>query len=92
MSQEQMEIGDYAIHGEEPYTFAHYNIKHPTPPLMRRRTTKKGDEETQKDQGVLMGKDPAITVDRAPSSGDSIKEMPEKGTSTGASTGAVHTQ
>jgi len=92
MSQEQMEVGDYAIHGEEPYTFAHYNIKHPTPPLMRRRTTKKTDEEGQKDQGVLMGKDPAITVDKAPSSGDSIKEMPEKGTSTGASTGAIHTQ
>ena len=92
MSQEQMEIGDYAIHGEEPYTFAHYNNKHEIPPLRRRRTNKKEDEEGQKGQGVLMGKDPAVTVDKAPSSGDSIKEMPEKGASTGASTGAVHTQ
>lgn len=25
MSIEDMEIGDYAIHGEEPYTFAYYN-------------------------------------------------------------------
>jgi len=25
MSVEDMEIGDYAIHGEEPYTFAYYN-------------------------------------------------------------------
>jgi Amt family ammonium transporter len=86
MSPAQLEVGDYAVHGEEPYTFAHYNIKHPTPPLMRRRTTKTGDEEGQK-EGVLMGKDPAITVDKAPSSGDSIKEMPEKATTTG-----VHTQ
>jgi Amt family ammonium transporter len=85
MTQEQMEIGDYAVHGEEPYTFAHYNIKHPTPPLMRRRTTKKNDEEGQKG-GVLMGKDPAVTVEKAPSSGDSIKELPEKGVSTGAHT------
>jgi Amt family ammonium transporter len=86
MSQEQMEVGDYAIHGEEPYTFAHYNIKHPTPPLMRRRTTKKGDEEASKG-GVLMGKDPAVTVDKAPSSGDSITEVKgEKGVTTGAST------
>jgi ammonium transporter, Amt family len=83
-----MEIGDYAIHGEEPYTFAHYNIKHPTPLLMRRRTTKKGDEEGQKG-GVLMGKDPAVTIDKAPSSGDSIKEMPSD---KGVTTGATHTQ
>jgi Amt family ammonium transporter len=25
MSEEQLMVGDYAIHGEEPYTFAHYN-------------------------------------------------------------------
>ncbi|MCJ1474713.1 hypothetical protein MMC13_003373 [Lambiella insularis] len=25
MSDEMLEVGDYAIHGEEPYTFAHYN-------------------------------------------------------------------
>lgn len=25
MSDEELEIGDYAIHGEEPYTFEYYN-------------------------------------------------------------------
>jgi Amt family ammonium transporter len=25
MTDEQLIVGDYAIHGEEPYTFAHYN-------------------------------------------------------------------
>jgi Amt family ammonium transporter len=74
MTQAQMEVGDYAIHGEEPYTFAHYNIKHETPPLLRRRTTRKGDEERLKG-GVLVGKDPSATVERVTSSGDSIREV-----------------
>ena len=87
MTQEQMEVGDYAVHGEEPYTFAHYNIKHPTPLLRRRTTTKKSDEESSK-AGVLMGKDPnPAAADKAPSSGDSITEVKgEKGVTTGAST------
>jgi Amt family ammonium transporter len=85
MSEEQLAVGDYAVHGEEPYTFAHYNVKHPTPPLMQRRTTKKSDVEDNK--GILMGKDPAQTSERQVSSGDSIREVKgEKGAaiSTGA--------
>jgi len=58
MTQEQMEVGDYAIHGEEPYTFAHYNIKHETHPLMKRRTTIKSGKEEQGRGGVILGKDP----------------------------------
>lgn len=85
MSEEQLAIGDYAVHGEEPYTFAHYNVKHPTPPLMQRRTTKKSDVEDNK--GILMGKDPAQTSERQVSSGDSITEVKgEKGVA--VSTGA----
>lgn len=84
MSQEMMEVGDYAVHGEEPYTFAHYNIKHPTPPLMRRRTSKKNDVETVSD-GVLMGTDPAApTVEK--SSGDSLAKHPTAEKSVGATT------
>jgi len=85
MSEEKLAIGDYAVHGEEPYTFAHYNVKHPTPPLMQRRTTKKSDVEDNK--GILMGKDPAQTSERQVSSGDSITEVKgEKGVA--VSTGA----
>jgi len=85
MSEEQLAIGDYAVHGEEPYTFAHYNVKHPTPPLMQRRTTKKSDVEDNK--GILMGKDPAQTSEKQVSSGDSITEVKgEKGAA--VSTGA----
>ena len=74
MTQAQLEVGDYAIHGEEPYTFAHYNVKHPTPPLMKRRTTRARDEE-QSRSGVLMGTDPAAPTERQHSSGDSIREV-----------------
>jgi Amt family ammonium transporter len=85
MGQEMLDIGDYAVHGEEPYTFAHYNVKHPPPPLMKRRTTKRGDEEGLP-TGVLMGKNPAVTVERTPSSENEITEMKdEKGVSTGVS-------
>ena len=87
MTQEQMEVGDYAVHGEEPYTFAHYNIKHDLPLLRRRTTTlKRGDEEMSKG-GVLVGKDPSATVERTTSSGDSIKEIrdDDKGVSSGRS-------
>lgn len=86
MTQAQMEVGDYAIHGEEPYTFAHYNMKHEKPPLLRRRTTRTGDEEHT--QGVLMGKDPSATAERQVSSGDSIRSVKggEKAVTTGAHT------
>jgi Amt family ammonium transporter len=60
MPLEQMEVGDYAIHGEEPYTFAHYNRQHI--PGLRPRS-KRHDEEVGQ-AAVLVGKDPIITVDR----------------------------
>jgi len=86
MSPEMLEIGDYAVHGEEPYTFAHYNIKHPTPPLMKRRTTKKTDEEGQRG-GVLLGEDPATTAPK--SSGDSIHEVKGEKSAVAVTTGAA---
>ncbi|KAE8442155.1 hypothetical protein EG329_003806 [Mollisiaceae sp. DMI_Dod_QoI] len=76
MTQEQLDVGDYAVHGEEPYTFAHYNIKHPTPPLMKRRTTKRGDEESPRG-AVLMGTNPAETVEKS-SEGGSVEQKGEK--------------
>ncbi|CZR64158.1 related to Ammonium transporter 3 member 2 [Phialocephala subalpina] len=85
MTQEQLDIGDYAVHGEEPYTFAHYNIKHPRPPLMRRRTTKKTDEEESRG-AVLMGTNPADTVEKAPSSEGSVGKKGGDEMSVGVST------
>jgi Amt family ammonium transporter len=88
MTQAQMEVGDYAIHGEEPYTFAHYNIKHELNPLMRRRTTKNKTDEEQSRSGVLMGRDPAAGAERHASSGDSIREAKDGEKSTGVASGA----
>jgi Amt family ammonium transporter len=53
MTPEQLAVGDYAIHGEEPYTFAHYNREFS---LVRPRE-KSSDEEA----GVLTGKDPYVS-------------------------------
>lgn len=78
MTQEQLDVGDYAVHGEEPYTFAHYNIKHPTPPLMKRRTTKKGDEESPK-TAVLMGSNPAEMENSSSSAGENMAKKEEAG-------------
>ncbi|KAF4622825.1 hypothetical protein G7Y89_g14201 [Cudoniella acicularis] len=84
MTAEQMAVGDYAIHGEEPYTFTHYNIKHPAPepPMLRRRTTKKTDEETQR--GVLMGADPTGHAIPNTSSGTSANKEEKVAVATGA--------
>jgi ammonium transporter, Amt family len=73
MSEEQMRIGDFAIHGEEPYTFAHYNRYHI--PGLQPRSKRLDEEEGQ--AAVLMGKDPNIAVDRKVSDGEikSVKEM-----------------
>jgi len=90
MTHAQMEVGDYAIHGEEPYTFAHYNIKH-EPDLKRRvsRATKGSDvENTRIRKGVLMGKDPSATAERQVSSGDSIRSVKNGEKSTVTTTGA----
>lgn len=56
MTDEQLVIGDYAIHREEPYTFAHYNrsLLHGS----TKKTPSSGDGEDGM-SGVIMGKDPA---------------------------------
>ncbi len=69
MSPEQLAVGDYAIHGEEPYTFAHYNRQHE---LMGPRV-KGSDEES----GVLTGKDPYVNTANLNTSG-SDEIVPEK--------------
>jgi Amt family ammonium transporter len=61
MTPEQLAIGDYAIHGEEPYTFAHYNRHHN---LVDPRV-KTSDEES----GVLTGKDPYVNTANLNTSG-----------------------
>jgi len=94
MSPEQLEVGDYAVHGEEPYTFAHYNIKHPSVQQAKPFWKKNVDVETSGSDGgqgaVLVGHDPAKhgegLRERQVGSGDSIKEMdsPQKGVAPGA--------
>lgn len=76
MSEERMMVGDYAIHGEEPYTFAHYNRK----TLLhgdRRRFPISGDGEDGI-SGVIMGKDPSGDSGEKRTAGDdqihSVKE------------------
>jgi len=54
MTPEQLAVGDYAIHGEEPYTFAHYNRQH----QLAGARVKNSDEES----GVLTGKDPYVNT------------------------------
>jgi ammonium transporter, Amt family len=69
MTPEQLAVGDYAIHGEEPYTFAHYNRYHN---LVSARV-KGSDEES----GVLTGKDPYVNTANLNTSG-SDEITPEK--------------
>jgi len=69
MTPEQLAIGDYAIHGEEPYTFAHYNRQH----AIAGARIKHSDEES----GVLTGKDPYVNTANLNTSG-SDEITPEK--------------
>jgi Amt family ammonium transporter len=61
MSVEKMEVGDWAIHGEEPYTFAHYN-RSLLPQTINNGDTRKHAEDEEKGSsdgsGVIMGTDP----------------------------------
>jgi Amt family ammonium transporter len=54
MSDEHLLIGDYAIHGEEPYTYAYFNRTLIDGP--RKRVHNNDDGEA----GVLVGKDPTV--------------------------------
>jgi len=84
LSDEMLEVGDFAIHGEEPYTFAHYNrnmlgaggeggglgINNGD---TRHRV---GDEEkgSSEGSGVIMGTDPhAGRMEEARGGGPSVK-------------------
>ena len=68
MPDAQLEIGDFAIHGEEPYTFEYYNRKYvkglPVGYEHEHRhgqglgDEEKGSGEGSSNEGVLMGKDP----------------------------------
>ena len=66
MSDEMLEIGDFAIHGEEPYTFEYYNRNYRKVHAGYSHETKLTDEEKAADsssnghEGVLMGQDPHI--------------------------------
>jgi Amt family ammonium transporter len=63
MNEEQLAVGDYAVHGEEPYTFAHYNRN--LIPEAKKRTA------------VLMGQDPH-EHNSGGSNGDDIEPVKEK--------------
>lgn len=69
MSEEELLVGDYAVHGEEPYTLSHFNKQHEMP-LLRRRTTIIRSKEEEGMSGILMGKNPVMTLERPASSGD----------------------
>ncbi|KAI9864738.1 MAG: hypothetical protein M1824_004645 [Vezdaea acicularis] len=57
MSEADLLIGDYAVHGEEPYTFAHYNRNLiDIDRKMRHNLNGDGEEGMS---GILVGKDPA---------------------------------
>jgi Amt family ammonium transporter len=79
MPLEMLKIGDYAVHGEEPYTFAHYNKYHEPADLRRRLTRSKSGDEEATENRVIMGKDPQANVAKVSSGDDeihSVKEMP----------------
>ena len=61
MSPEQLAVGDYAIHGEEPYTFAHYNRQY----ALASARVKTSDEESN----ILTGKDPYVNATNLNTSG-----------------------
>lgn len=71
MSDEQLEIGDFAIHGEEPYTFEYYNRNYRKMHVGYTHDGKMtgtddeeklggsgGDHSSNGHEGVLMGQDP----------------------------------
>ena len=57
MSEELLEIGDYAIHGEEPYTFEYYN---------------RSMIEEQRDQGVIEAVDTEKAMSGSGGSGSGV--------------------
>ncbi|MCJ1408178.1 hypothetical protein MMC19_002251 [Ptychographa xylographoides] len=61
MSDEMLEVGDFAIHGEEPYTFAHYNRSLFETSNGRDYVRARGHPDSEKgssDSNVIVGKDP----------------------------------
>jgi len=62
MSEDVMKVGDYAIHGEEPYTFAHYNRYS----LLYGDTHRNhaADGGSGVGTGILMGQSPTMETDK----------------------------
>ena len=78
MSDAMLEVGDFAIHGEEPYTFAHYNRSLLPGAGVNNGDTRgrAGDEEngSSDGSGVIMGTDPhARKVEEIKEGGPSMK-------------------
>lgn len=72
MSDEKLEVGDFAIHGEEPYMFAHYNRDRIEGINNGDTRHKVRDEEkgSSDGSGVIMGTDPhAGRVEEVPAMG-----------------------
>ncbi|TAQ85361.1 hypothetical protein B7494_g6329 [Chlorociboria aeruginascens] len=84
MSDEHLAVGDFAVHGEEPYTFAHYNAKHALPANQKKRMVLRDRQE--EGRGVLVGKEPHSKVERHTSLGegetDHIAAVKTEGTGT----------
>ena len=79
MSDEMCEIGDYAIHGEEPYTFEYYNrnyrriagYEHPGEMTDEERAIRRLRQSREihrdpgsSDDGIIVGKDPGSGTGR----------------------------
>jgi len=78
MSEDMMKVGDYAIHGEEPYTFAHYNRYS----LLYGDTHRNHDSGNGEDglaSGILMGQSPTNEVEKG-NINDQITPIGGKGT------------
>ena len=86
MSDEDLAIGDYAIHGEEPYTFEYYNRNyrrvagygHEGPTDMEKASQRASGSHARSDpsDGILMGQDPELAAGGP--FGNGSKELPVK--------------
>ena len=72
MNEEQLLVGDYAIHGEEPYIFIFSEDQHKT--LLFGDGQRSPDEE----EGIIMGQPPSHVNDKA------VVEAPKKSSGSGS--------
>ena len=72
-TEEEVAIGDYAVHGEESYTFAHYNAKRPSAPAQFKPRSRVEGKSEEGRGGVIQGKEPENGAKRRSGPGDDQK-------------------